>query len=63
MLNFNFMETYEIICFDEYYSDVVAGPYLSIEEAVKDLHSVAEMHEKIYSRPAKKAWQILLFVS
>jgi hypothetical protein len=49
------MNTYEIICSDEYYSDVVAGPYLSIEEAVKDLLSVAEMHEKIHARPTKNA--------
>lgn len=49
------MEAYEIICSDEYYSDVIAGPYLSADEAIKDLRSVAEMHEKIYDRPTKNA--------
>jgi len=59
ILNFNFMNTYEIICTDEIYSDVIAGPYLTIEEAIKDLRSVAEMHEKMNTRPVKKVKKVL----
>jgi len=54
ILNFNCMNTDEIICNDKNYSNVIAGPYLTIEEAIKDLRSVAEMHEKMKKRTVKK---------
>jgi len=49
--NFAVMPFYIIIVSDPYYIDQVAGPYLSYNEALSDLHSAAYAHEQINDRP------------
>lgn len=51
-LNMQVLDAYEIVCSDQYYSDVVAGPYLTMDEAIKDLESVADRHAETDGRPA-----------
>lgn len=50
-LNFSVMESYDIWVSDEYYSDFVSGPYLTLSEAIEDFHSAVDRHEQIHSRP------------
>jgi len=53
-LNYSVMESYDIWVSDQYYSDFVSGPYLTIEEAIKDFHSAVDRHEQINCRPTQK---------
>lgn len=50
-MNFAVMDAFDIVCSDEYYADIVAGPYLTIEEAIQDLQSVADRHAEVDMRP------------
>ena len=50
-LNMQVLDAYDIVCSDEYYADIVAGPYLSFAEAVRDLESVADRHAETDERP------------
>jgi len=50
-MNMAVMDAWDIVCSDEYYADIVAGPYLTIEEAIKDLESVADRHSETDDRP------------
>jgi len=50
-MNFAVMDAFDIVCSDEYYADIVAGPYLTIEEAIQDLQSVADRHAETDGRP------------
>lgn len=49
-MNFSMLETYDIICVDEYYHDIIAGPYLTYQEAVTDLKSAADRYEELRNR-------------
>ena len=50
-LNYSVMESYDIWCSDQYYSDYVSGPYLTLEEAIRDLESSADRFEQVNTRP------------
>jgi len=48
--DYSMMGFYDIWVSDEYYSDFVSGPYITIEEAIADLQNAVDRHEQIYSR-------------
>jgi len=49
-INFSFMDAFNIVCVDEFYHDIISGPYLTYQEAVIDLRSAIDRHEETRQR-------------